>query len=378
MKKLLTKLIFTIYLLSAVILPQTASADNEIQQVDQISVQPKDAVYEGVITDIDVSTQTLEFGPLLTTYHFSVRLTTGPLSGKTVTANMTGYAQELVVNYNIGDRVLVTSTAGFQGQDEFYITDHIRYPALGWLLILFIAAVVAVARLWGARSLLGLAFSFAVIFWFILPQILAGKDPVITAIIGGVIIMTITFYLSHGFNRKTHIALVSTALTLVITGILAKTFVELTRLTGYASEEALFLQSAQLPAINIRGLLLAGIMVGVLGVLDDITISQAAVVQAIKNTKPGIKTGELFVTAMKVGHDHIASLVNTLVLVYTGSALPLLLLFTESHRGFLEIVNYEIISEEIVRTLVGSLGLIVAVPITTLLASRFIKAEKQT
>ncbi|MCG2686467.1 YibE/F family protein, partial [Candidatus Parcubacteria bacterium] len=208
------------------------------------------------------------------------------------------------------------------------------------------------------------------IFKFILPQISAGRDPILVAIVGSLLIIPLTFYLSHGLNRKTTTAVLGTLAALLITGILAKIFTEATHLTGYASEEAAFLQVIKEGTINIKGLVLAGIIIGVLGILDDITVAQAAVVQQLKKANPQLKSSQLFTQAMGVGQDHIASMVNTLVLVYAGASLPLLLLFVDNPLPFSQVINYEIIAEEIVRTLVGSIGLIAAVPITTFLASQ--------
>ena len=159
-----------------------------------------------------------------------------------------------------------------------------------------------------------------------------------------------------------------TLIALIITGILSSVFVEAARLTGFASEEAGFLRVAR-QMINIKGLLLAGIIIGVLGILDDITISQSAIVFQLKEANKKLKFNELYKRAMNVGQDHISSMVNTLVLVYAGASLPLLLLFIDNPQPFFEVINYEIIADEIVRTLVGSIGLILAVPITTLIAA---------
>jgi uncharacterized membrane protein len=185
-------------------------------------------------------------------------------------------------------------------------------------------------------------------------------------------IIPATFYPSHGFNRKTHIAVFSTLIALVATGFLAKFFINFAKLSGLSSEEAGFLQVLNPEVSSMQGLLLAGIIIGVLGVLDDVTVSQASIVGQLKSANPELNTRQLYVRAMKVGHDHISSMVNTLVLVYAGASLPLLLLFTDAAKPFIELVNYEIIADEVVRTLVGSIGLILAVPITTLLASWFV------
>ncbi len=257
----------------------------------------------------------------------------------------------------------------FEGNDFFYITDYIRRGSLFWLFAVFVVLVALVAKWRGLTSLLGMTISFFIIFSFILPRISAGSDPIQTTIIGSFFIIPITFYFSHGFNKKTTVAVIGTVIALIITGILAGFFVESAKLTGFASEEAGFLQVIKQGSINIKGLLLAGIIIGVLGVLDDITVSQSAIVLQLKKANPKLKFEELYKRAMDVGQDHIASMVNTLILVYTGAALPLLLLFIDNPRPFSEVINYEIIADDIVRMLVGSIGLILAVPITTFIAS---------
>jgi uncharacterized membrane protein len=271
--------------------------------------------------------------------------------------------------YKAGDNLLVSYSQDFEGNDFFYITDYIRRAPLFWLFALFVVLVTVVASWRGLSSLLGMAISFFIIFAFILPKISAGADPIQIAIIGSLFIIPATFYLSHGFNKKTSVAIGGTVIALVITGVLANIFVDITKLTGFASEEAGFLQVAKEGVVNIKGLLLAGIIIGVLGVLDDVTVSQSAIVFQLKKANPKIKPSESFKRAMDVGKDHIASMVNTLILVYTGAALPLLLLFIDNPHPFSEVINYEIIADEIVRTLVGSIGLVLAVPITTFIAS---------
>jgi len=270
--------------------------------------------------------------------------------------------------YQEGAKVIVSYSKDFEGNDFFYITDYVRRGSLLWLFIIFVVLVAVVARWRGMTSLLGMGASFFIIFKFILPKILAGSDPIQIAIIGSLFIIPITFYLSHGFNKKTTVAVAGTAIALIITGVLAGVFVESAKLTGFASEEAGFLQVAKQGSVNIKGLLLAGIIIGVLGVLDDITVSQSAIVLQLKKANPRLKFEELYKRAMDVGQDHISSMVNTLVLIYTGAALPLLLLFINNPHPFSEVINYEIIADEVVRTLVGSIGLILAVPITTLIA----------
>lgn len=274
--------------------------------------------------------------------------------------------------YKEGDKVLVLSIPTEMG-NQFMIVDFVRRDGLVLLFILFAIFAVAIGRKWGLASLLGMAYSFFVIFKFLLPQIIEGNSPVVSAIIASVFIVPVTFYLSHGINKKTHIAIFSTILTLVLTGLLAASFIEITHLTGFAAEEAIFLQNTH--TFNMKGILLAGIIIGVLGILDDITISQASIVEELHDANKKSSPAELYSRAMNVGRDHISSLINTLVLVYTGASLPLLLLFYESSRPFSEIINVEMVADEIVRTLVGSIGLILAVPLTTFIASFVLKRK---
>jgi uncharacterized membrane protein len=211
--------------------------------------------------------------------------------------------------------------------------------------------------------------SFFVIFLFILPRIVAGDNPIIITLVGAGAIAPVTFYISHGWNTKTHIAIGATLIALLITGIFATIIIDMLRLTGYSTEEAGFLQNETRGLLNMKGILLAGIIISVLGILDDVTVTQASIVEQVKLASPKAKMHNLFTRAMKVGRDHIASLVNTLILVYTGASLPLLLLFVDNPHPFGEVINYEFLAEEIARTLIGSIGLVLAVPIATYIAS---------
>ncbi len=303
-------------------------------------------------------------------------VTKGLLKGKIIEIESGNLPMSNLPKYKVGDGLIVSYSQDFEGNNVFYITDYIRRNSLFWLFAIFLMIALLVGRWQGATSLIGLGISFLVIFKFILPQIYNGADPVQIAILGSLVIIPVTFFLSHGLNKKTGVAIAGTVTALILTGILANLFVNLAQLTGFASEEAGFLQAYKPGLINIKGLLLAGIIIGVLGILDDITISQSAIVQQLKTTNSKLKAGELYKKAMTVGKDHIASMVNTLVLVYTGAALPLLLLFINNPSPFSQVINYEIIADEVVRTLVGSIGLIFAVPITTIIASLVFSKKK--
>jgi len=278
--------------------------------------------------------------------------------------------------YHLDDKVMVSTMKGMDGKDSYYISDYMRRDALIVLFFIFILVTIFIAKWRGIMSLLGMGISFLIIFTFILPLIASGLNPVVVAIFGSLIIIPISFFLSHGFNKKTLVAIVGTLIALIITGVLSSFFVEAAKLTGFASEEAGFLQVAKQGTINMQGLLLAGIIIGVLGVLDDITISQSSIVFQLKEANNRLSMDELYKRAMDVGQDHISSMVNTLILVYTGAALPLLLLFINNPHPFSQIVNYEIIADEIVRTLVGSIGLVLSVPITTFVATLIASKKK--
>jgi uncharacterized membrane protein len=265
-----------------------------------------------------------------------------------------------------GEEILVTIAQGPGQLPEAFFVDWVRTPPLLWLLGAFIALSLLISGWKGLRSLAAMALSLLIIVTFILPRILAGADPVTVSILGAFGILASTLYLVYGWTLKTHAAVLGTFTALVITGLLAAYYVNLTRLTGFGSEEAMFL--SQEATINLRGLVLGGILIGALGVLDDLVITQASVIFELHAANPALGLRQLFQRGMRIGQDHVAATVNTLVLAYVGAALPLLLLVTQAGENWLNFVNREFVTEEIVRTLVGSLGLMSAVPLTTALA----------
>ncbi len=278
-------------------------------------------------------------------------------------------------SFKEGDKVVLLSTTT-PGQPELiYIVDFVRTGAITLLFALFTIVVIVIGRWHGILSILSMVYSFLIIGQFIIPNIASGNDPVFVSLLGGILISPVTFYLSHGFNKKTSVAVGGTVASLLFTGILSVLFVNLTQLTGVTSDEALFVQNMINQNINLKNLLLAGMIIGLLGILDDITVSQAAIVEKLIQTGEKLNNREVFFHAMDVGKDHIASLVNTLVLVYAGASLPLFLLFYNSGLPFSNAVSSEIVATEIVRTLTGSIGLVTAVPITTLLACIVMKRK---
>jgi uncharacterized membrane protein len=301
-----------------------------------------------------------------------VRLESGPESGELVQLQLGG--QGFDPDVDPGDEVRVTKTPEPAPGAEplagtgYGFVDFERRGTMLWLAVLFVAAVLVLGRLRGALSLLGLAASLALVLVFVVPSILDGNSPLAVAVTGSLAIALVTIPLAHGRGPKSLAALLGTAGSLLLTAGLAVVFTELTHLTGLSSEEAVFLQLGKAD-LSLEGLLLAGMVIGALGVLDDVTISQASTVLALRRANPALGFRELFGRALHVGRDHVSATVNTLVLAYVGAGLPALLLFSAADLGVSEVANFEIVAKEIVATLVGSIGLICAVPITTGLAA---------
>lgn len=277
-----------------------------------------------------------------------------------------------IVKYRPDDKVIVSQSGNIDNPDEYVITDFARGDGLIILSIIFIITILAVARGKGFYSIIAMFFTFLIVFKFTLPQILNGSNPIFISIISSLIIIPITFYLAHGLNKKTTISIIGSVITLIITVILGSIFIKLGHLTGLSSEEAGML-SLDKNSLDMTGILMAGIVIGALGVLDDITVSQSAIVEELSLTGKLTKVKDLYSRAMVIGTDHITSMVNTLVLAYAGASMPLMLMFVNNPHPVGEIINYELIAEEIIRTMVGSIGLVLAVPITTYLAARWYK-----
>ena len=280
--------------------------------------------------------------------------------------------------YKVGDKVLVAFSPGTEGEENYYITDFVRYKYLYWLAFIFVLLVALIGRWKGVRALVGIFASFFVIMKLIVPKILVGANPLLISIFASILILLFIIYLTEGFNKKSHLAILSVIISLIIVGVLSIIFTNFTKLTGFAQEEAMFLIGFGKGAINFKGLLLAGIIIGALGILDDAIVSQLASVEQIKKINPSLSKKEVYKKAMKIGVSHMSSMINTLFLVYAGASLPLLLLFTINEPPFLtfnQILNNEMIAVEIVRTLAGSIGLILSIPIATFLGSWFLKIK---
>ncbi len=273
--------------------------------------------------------------------------------------------------YQVGDEVLAVASFDDQGQPTFFITDYVRQTPLKWLAFIFILVLLAVGRFKGFRSLLALAVTFLIIVKYIIPRILDGQDPIIITLIGSFAILLVIIYITEGFNQRSHIAVASIFASLILTIAISWFFIAVAKLTGVFNEETGFLINIGGQWLNFKGLLLAAIIIGTLGVLDDVVISQVATVEQLHQTDRRQTRRQLFARAYQVGISHISSMTNTLFLAYAGASLPLLILFVSGQSAFSSVsqaVNNEAIATEIVRTLAGSLGLILSVPLATFIA----------
>ncbi|GGM11314.1 MULTISPECIES: YibE/F family protein [Micromonospora] len=279
----------------------------------------------------------------------------------------------------VGDEiVLVELTDPADPESSSYnIAEHQRGKPLIWLAVLFAAAIVAFGRWRGLAALGGLVASFAILLTFVLPGISAGRSPLLVAVVGAALIMFVVLYLTHGISAQTSVAVLGTLGSLVVTGLLGSAATAATHLTGYGTEEATTLSMFQ-GNVDLHGLLLAGIIIGSLGVLDDVTVTQAATVTELAHANPGLSRLQLYRSATRVGRAHIASVVNTIVLAYAGASLPLLLLLVADSRPVSQVLTSEFLAQEIVRSAVATLGLIAAVPLTTALAALVTAAGRGT
>jgi uncharacterized membrane protein len=275
---------------------------------------------------------------------------------------------------DVGDGVIVVAYEAADGEVQFSFQDYRRGWPMLILVALFVGAVLALGRWRGIGAIAGLGFSLIVITGFTLPAILDGTNAVTVALVTASLIAFAALFLAHGFEIATAVALLSTFGSLVITAVLARIFVGLTSLTGLTDDSSVLLGGLD-NSIDPRGILLAGIVIGALGVLDDVTVTQVSAVWELKRARPEMTTVELMRPALRIGRDHISSTVNTLFLAYAGAALPLLLLFTEAGQGITGVLTREVVATEIVRALVGSIGLVASVPLSTWLAAVVVSGD---
>lgn len=258
---------------------------------------------------------------------------------------------------------------------QYSVTDVDRGFPMALLAGIFALVVVLVGRMRGVMALIALAVSFAVLTLFILPAILQGSNPLLVAVVGASAIMLIALYSCHGITARTSVAVLGTLISLLLIGLLGSLFIGWASLSGNTDDNTGLIKGLY-PNIDMSGLLLAGVIIGSLGVLDDVTVTQTSAVWELHQADPDMGPRGLYRSAIRIGRDHIASVVNTLVLAYAGAALPLLLLFSIAQSSVGTVANSELVAEEIVRTLVGSIGLVASVPVTTALAALVVSADR--
>lgn len=270
--------------------------------------------------------------------------------------------------YDVGEVLVLSYDPAAEPGFQYRVQDRQRSPVLAWLAVLFAVSVVILGRLRGLAALGGLALSLAILLVFTVPALLDGESPMAVALVTSSAIAFCAIYLAHGVNAMSTVALLGTLSALALTTVLSTVFVDLARINLLFSEEASFLRLGD-ATVNLQGLFLAGVIIGALGALDDMTVTQASTIWELRSADPTASLRDLYRRGLRVGRDHVASTVNTLLLAYAGASMPLLLLFAVLDQPLLDVANGELVAAEIVRTLLGSIGLVAAVPLTTWLAS---------
>ncbi len=291
----------------------------------------------------------------------------GPKAGERITI------ENDYLELSVGDRFYFNYIVYLDGSEDFAVINIDRTRSLLVLLLIFAGAVIVFGGWQGVRSLVALLASFVTIFYVLMPGILSGWSPLVASVIVASIILFAAIFFTHGLNRESAVAYAGTMIAVFLTSLFAIGAVYFTGLSGFTDEASTYLNFNTQGQLNFTSLLLGAIIIGVLGVLDDIAVTQAAVVTELFSSNPALSRRDVYKKALRVGREHVGALVNTLVLAYTGASLPLLLHFYVAASNFSMSINTELFATEIVRTIVGSIGLILAVPIVTLLAVVYLK-----
>lgn len=271
----------------------------------------------------------------------------------------------------VGDTIFVNRLVAIDETEYFTFKDMERRPQLFWMVALMVGLVLLFAGWQGMRALVSLGLSIAAIVFLLVPALLAGYEPALASLLIAGVILGVSLFLTHGIKPRVFIAFVGTFSAVGVTCLVAWLSVDWLRLTGFGSDASVYLNFSTGGTLDIAGLLLGSIIIGLLGVLDDVSITQASVVQELRGANPALSSFELYKRAIKVGRDHVGSLVNTLALAYLGTALPLIMFYARANANFWQSINQEIIASEILRIIIGSIGLILAVPFTTAVAARY-------
>lgn len=297
----------------------------------------------------------------------SIQVLDGPKEGETITI------ENEFLELESGDKFYFNHNVYIDGTESYFVTNIDRRDALLFFTLLFVVTIIVFGGWQGLRSLVALGGSFVAIFYVLLPGLVAGYNPLLLSMVVASAVLFAAIFFTHGFNRESAVAYGGTMLAVLITSVLAIVAVLQTSLTGFVSDESVFLNFATDGALDFTGLLLGAIIIGVLGVLDDIAVTQAAVVTELFQSNKALTPRVVYQKALRVGREHVGALVNTLVLAYVGASLPLLMYFHLSPLNFWSLINSELFATEIIRAIVGSIGLILTVPIVTGLAVYFLR-----
>lgn len=301
-----------------------------------------------------------------------VRVIEGPDEGMVVT-----FSNDYIM-LKKGDTFYLSYTIEEDGRSFFSVYDPDRTPMLAFFAILFVVLVVIFGGVQGVRGLISLAGSLLVIVFVLLPGIIQGISPLVVSVAVSSVIIILGSYITHGFNKTTSSAVYGMIITVIITGLMAYFAVHKSYLTGLADDESFYLSYNVQGGVDLVGVLMGGIMIGLLGVLYDVAIGQSISVEELYSVAPHLDRWTIYKRALRIGREHIGALVNTLAIAYVGASLPLLLLFySGSNPHFVMIANREVFATEIIRILIGSIGLVLAVPITTLLAVYMLVHKKK-
>ncbi len=278
-----------------------------------------------------------------------------------------------ITRLSVGDNIYVNRLLSIDGTEYYLFKDVERRTPLIIIVAIFIGLVVWLSGYQGVRALLSLSLSIGAVLFLLIPALKAGYSPALASLVISGFILSVTLFLTHGFRPRVFVTFLGTFSAVFFSCVIAWIWVDLMRFTGFSDDASVYLNFATGGTIDLVGLLLGGIIIGLLGVLDDVSITQASVVQELKSANPDFGFKDLYMRALRVGKDHVGSLVNTLALAYVGVSLPLILLMSYSEASFSIILNQEIVAVEIMRIVVGSIGLILTVPLTTAIAAWYFK-----
>lgn len=351
-------------------------ADNDLMDSDEDFIELWEKARVISIEDLDNEFTQNEF---YEQQMVEVKILSGKYKGETLEAqNTLSGSVGWDLNLQVGDEVIIFMSESDEGLKDIYIADFSRSKYINLIIYFFIFIVILVGGFKGIKSLVALGFTALAVYSVLLPSLLKGYAPLPITIGILTVVILLTMIIIAGFSKKALAATVGTIGGVIVAGVLAYIFGDLAQLSGFADEESRMLLYVENLEIDMKGLLLSGIIIGALGATMDVAMSIASSVEEIKKANPDLTFMELIKAGMNVGRDIMGTMVNTLILAYTGGALPVLLLFMAYETSSTRIMNSEMIATEIVRALAGSIGLILSVPITAVVAGLLAKGGKKT